>query len=288
LGKSSTTSSFIIGDVVLEKGNRDDDLCTYEKLSLCNKNVFEENDEDEDDELEEQDEQEEQEEENSSAPLKMDETSASAIDGKKKKVIIMITTTKILKTKLQLVSMTYKYTITVINQHEVQEIEPYPHFTNHVVVTDIDKENILASSYMTTQFSSTISTRDEENEAEMEDLLNTPYLLNNSSISHSSIIEKRKYPFSEATIPITTKVSSAVINKKDELSSAVEAMNTANTKGTIRLVYQDSRCPRCQLWLANNFTLVRHQSKKCNNIQEDNETTMDIRTPHSSSSELKQ
>ena len=84
MGKSSTTSSFIIGDVVLEKGNRDDDLCTYEKLSLCNKNVFEENDEDEDDELEEQDEQEEQEEENSSAPLKMDETSASAIDGKKK------------------------------------------------------------------------------------------------------------------------------------------------------------------------------------------------------------
>jgi hypothetical protein len=92
LGKSSTTSSFIIGDVVFEKGNRDDDLCTYEKLSVSIKNVFEENDEEEgdeeegeDDELEEQDEQEEQEEEDSSAPLKMDETSASAIDGKKRK-----------------------------------------------------------------------------------------------------------------------------------------------------------------------------------------------------------
>jgi K+-transporting ATPase c subunit len=86
LGKSNTTSSFIIGDVVLEKNNRDDDLCTHEKLSVSNKDVFEENDEEEDDEEEDEEQElEEQEEENSSAPLKMDETSASAIDGKKRK-----------------------------------------------------------------------------------------------------------------------------------------------------------------------------------------------------------
>jgi hypothetical protein len=55
-----------------------------------------------------------------------------------------------------------------------------------------------------------------------------------------------------------------MINKEEEFKYAFEAINTSNNHEKIRLVYQDSHCPKCRLWLANDFTLQRHNNKENN------------------------